>query len=386
MTKITLNLIMFILLLYACNKTNNIENIAISPNEFIPKKIKISDFSEDLSYIFLSDNIPIAWIYSIQYFDNKYILGIKPQQLVVFDNQGNYLHSIGKMGRGPGEYQYAFNFALNDKDKEIYILDKNKILVFSIDGNYKRDIDISSFEGSFDAIGYKESNIYLFENIKFGQAKFNWLIINIKGEKIFLKTNNIPKFKTHSTELINVMFKSNNHYCYWNSLNDTIFDVFANEYKSRYQFLDDSYRITLENIGDRNLYSNKIFIPRRFWESKQFLFFNYYMESKSGFGLFDKSNQKFFSLEQKKNPSGGKGYINDLDGGVNFKPLEFLYINNHEYLVGWTDTYKLKTYLKSEAFQSSTPKYPEKKKELERQANSLDENDNPVLMLVKLKN
>ena len=60
--------------------------------------------------------------------------------------------------------------------------------------------------------------------------------------------------------------------------------------------------------------------------------------------------------------------------------------NQNEFLISWTDAYKLKTYLKSEAFQSSTPKYPEKKKELERQANSLDENDNPVLMLVKLKN
>jgi hypothetical protein len=33
-----------------------------------------------------------------------------------------------------------------------------------------------------------------------------------------------------------------------------------------------------------------------------------------------------------------------------------------------------------------TSKYPEKKKELEKLANSLNENANPVLMLVKLKN
>ena len=32
-----------------------------------------------------------------------------------------------------------------------------------------------------------------------------------------------------------------------------------------------------------------------------------------------------------------------------------------------------------------TPKYSEKKKALEKLANSLDENDNPVLMIVKLK-
>jgi hypothetical protein len=39
----------------------------------------------------------------------------------------------------------------------------------------------------------------------------------------------------------------------------------------------------------------------------------------------------------------------------------------------------------SEEFKNSTPKYPEKKKELEKLASSLDENDNPVLMLIQLK-
>ncbi len=47
--------------------------------------------------------------------------------------------------------------------------------------------------------------------------------------------------------------------------------------------------------------------------------------------------------------------------------------------------YELKQYVESDAFKNSTPKYPEKKKQLEQLANSLNENDNPVLMLVKLK-
>jgi len=44
----------------------------------------------------------------------------------------------------------------------------------------------------------------------------------------------------------------------------------------------------------------------------------------------------------------------------------------------------LKKYITSEAFQNST-QFPEKKKELEKLANSLKETDNPVLVLVKLK-
>jgi len=48
-------------------------------------------------------------------------------------------------------------------------------------------------------------------------------------------------------------------------------------------------------------------------------------------------------------------------------------------------SYELKAHISTESFKNSTPKYPEKKKELEKLAYSLDENDNPVLMLVKLK-
>ena len=51
----------------------------------------------------------------------------------------------------------------------------------------------------------------------------------------------------------------------------------------------------------------------------------------------------------------------------------------------WIDAYIIKEHVASEASKNSNPKFPEKKKELEKLAASLDENDNPVLMLVKLK-
>ncbi|MGV8091740.1 MAG: hypothetical protein AB2L24_07745 [Mangrovibacterium sp.] len=46
--------------------------------------------------------------------------------------------------------------------------------------------------------------------------------------------------------------------------------------------------------------------------------------------------------------------------------------------------FQLKAHVASDEFKNSTPQYPEKKKELEKLANSLSENDNPVLMLMKL--
>ena len=77
-----------------------------------------------------------------------------------------------------------------------------------------------------------------------------------------------------------------------------------------------------------------------------------------------------------------RGIINDIDGGPS---LFFKMAKDKNTVISWINAYELKDYVRSEDFKNSTPKYPEKKTELEKLANSLDENDNPVLMLVKLK-
>ena len=46
---------------------------------------------------------------------------------------------------------------------------------------------------------------------------------------------------------------------------------------------------------------------------------------------------------------------------------------------------KLKNYISSDAFKSSNPKNPDKKKELEKLAKKIKETDNPILILIKIK-
>ena len=84
--------------------------------------------------------------------------------------------------------------------------------------------------------------------------------------------------------------------------------------------------------------------------------------------------QVFINAEQ--------GIINDLDGGPDILPET---IKDDKTLISWIDALKLRAHVTSEAFKNSIPKYPEKKKELEKLANSLKETDNPVLIIVKLK-
>jgi len=84
--------------------------------------------------------------------------------------------------------------------------------------------------------------------------------------------------------------------------------------------------------------------------------------------------QAFINAEQ--------GLINDLDGGPAIQPKT---IKDDNTVISWTEAINIKKHVSSEAFKDSNPIYPGKKKELEKLANSLKETDNPVLILVRLK-
>ena len=79
----------------------------------------------------------------------------------------------------------------------------------------------------------------------------------------------------------------------------------------------------------------------------------------------------------------GEGIADDLDGGPNILPL---ITKNDNTIVTLIDAITLKKYIASNEFNKSTPKYPDKKKELEKLATRMKETDNPILVLVKLEN
>ena len=78
-------------------------------------------------------------------------------------------------------------------------------------------------------------------------------------------------------------------------------------------------------------------------------------------------------------------YIPLESSNIAFMPEFYMKDNKNEYVGAYIDAFQLKVHVASAAFKSSTPKCPEKKKELAKLANSLKDDDNPVLMLVRLK-
>ena len=73
--------------------------------------------------------------------ENIYILDLNQRQVRVFDRKGKYLRNIGKLGQGPGEFQYPGQIIITP-NREFVICDPmvRKLFFYSLEGVFRRNI------------------------------------------------------------------------------------------------------------------------------------------------------------------------------------------------------------------------------------------------------
>lgn len=359
----------------------NIENATL-------KNEKLSTFSEGITYIPLQNKVPINYIQKIL-ISKIYIVVVELRNIFLFDISGNYIREIGSRGRGPGEFQYIIDVAYDFYANGIYILTSNKqILKYSINGNY---IETFSFaqQIDFDKISsLDEDLIVLSSGNSNGTDNFNWIVINEKGIIVNSKVNHQQfNYPQKTANLYSHLICNSNKQClYLSQFNDTIFVIKPNEFYPKYiipqnRIEIDEYLNQAKLAREGKNLDRRVLLPINLIETKNYIFYEYYLERKTHLVYYNKVLNITYKIKNNNNTA----FENDIDGGFSFLPKYLVEIGNSEYFLNWIETYKFKEYIKSEKFKTSQYKYPEKKKELEKLADNLRENDNPVLMLVKLK-
>ncbi len=111
------------------------------------------------------------------------------------------------------------------------------------------------------------------------------------------------------------------------------------------------------------------------------MFYRYYNEKTNYLIALDKithEKKNIFTTMVGDQPE----YINDdIVGGVDFE-LKFCV---DDVLYSWVNAITLKDYVTSEKFKNSIVKNPEKKEDIQKLADSLDEAGNPVFIVVTPK-
>jgi hypothetical protein len=365
------------------------EILQIDPRTFTQTDFLLSEIADDINYIPLDNGIPLGAIGSLKFINNSIYLSVNGMHLLKFDRTGKKPMPIGKEGRGPGEYFFCASYTVDPKTENIYILGKkDALMVYSPLGKFIREFQLPQCtDGSlFHSIEFINSDIFLAQYVALGRSQYNWMIIDTTGNMISKKPNFLPPFESRTGQFGGVN-KFKDRINYWDIYNDTVFTISQdNSFKPAAIFPPGNYRRRQEDIkvSSPKQYMDevsKICMTLNLIETENFWVYKYRFNL-YGVAFIDKRSK---ITKASLHPTETWGINNDIDMGPVFLPEAYLYENGNEYIVGIVPSYKIIEHSASATFKASTPKDPDKKKQLEKMANSLEETDNPVLILVKLK-
>jgi hypothetical protein len=322
---------------------------------------------------------------------NKLVIGERDYlmqrftSILEFQNDGKFISRIGTQGRGPNEFTAAHDVNICETNHDIYLLARwqKKFFVYSESGKLLRTFPITFSPSGFQFI---DDKILCYSENHMGDIQNSYTLIDTNGKVIKHFPNKYP-FKNHDAYGIegeNLFYRFDNKLFKKEVYSDTIY-LYNNEKFTPHIVIQVGDKLispkARAEFESRYLAENFI-IPLNLFEFGDYVYYEfvYKFVVPNDVLIYSFIGSKITNFKAMINT--GQGFTNDLDGGLNIVPKT---IRDDNTIVGWVDALKLKDYVASEVFKNSTPKYPEKKKELEKVATRLKETDNPVLVLVKMK-
>lgn len=381
----TITLIILSNIVLSCDRQQETKTVMVAKNINNSSVLNISDYATDIEYIKLetADHILLTGGEQIAVTSENIITFGK--ECLVFSRNGAFKKKISNLGKGPGEYLSARNAYMFPENKLIYFPSTayDKINVYSLENEL-----IYQCERSQTFLYLRNVNQELFAGYRAfqqGDAEWNLLLHDCNGDSISYMPNYYPydgvSRMVFSEE--GLFYYLDNQLHFKEAYSDTIY-IFNTEGKERPKYVLDlgNYSVTPEVRKDgqtfMNLFFDNLFAISGLFESDNYLIFKYHYNRNQNMMIYCKSTSSIENFTSGKNSAG---IPNDLDNGLNFFPT---YNDNNEFFQ-LINAYDLIAHVATEEFKNSSPEYPEKKKELEVLAASLDESDNPVLMLIKLE-
>ncbi len=401
-------LILTMILLCSCGSKSTHDN----NNSFIkidlfsePSSVisNLSDIASNVEYVPLqtSENSMVSTISNVKTNGDIIIVSsfsFSNPELICFDRNGRYLKKLSKYGRGPGEYFVIGDFDINYKANILVLLSNTIIMVYDIIGNefvFNKSLNYNStYYNRIDKINFiPGQNNILLSYLSTTFEKFRNLVINLNGDTLDTRLNNY-KFTIDPTQgkeqqvlaspYENISYNYNNSLHFRDWFSDTVFTIGQSNSIIPYlrfnsngkQFNPDDLAklYVLQHSGGS--YPDDYVTVDFIMESPRYIVYNYTYKKATIYELHDKVMNKKIGIRTKP------FLEDDITGGLNVEPK----LSFNGKLYSWVEAIDLKNHVSSEEFKTSVVKNPKKKQDLETLANTLKETDNPVLVVVTLKN
>lgn len=286
---------------------------------------------------------------------------------------GKFIRKIGEYGHGPNGFMNAINAYTKNGQVLISAIGWDfATLEYSTNGDIINKVkvqryprDIAWLKGNYYALFYmKSSNKDNLQLLIYDQ-KNQKEIWKFYDNRDFKETNKYTYFGTHFYRFDDQLFMKE-------FFNDTIFQIKEEKMLPKYLFESGRYSPPFyeKSTFDFTKYHNISSII----ETENWIFFVLNFQKRTHYCCFDKKANKIKITGGITDNCGG--FENDIDGFVPFRPQT---LSDKNELVGFVYPYQIKQWF--EENQNKAIQIPSKFKYFK----NIQMNDNPVLMLVKLK-
>jgi hypothetical protein len=361
------------------------------------KTINLSDIALEVRYIQLETKKNALISRKPNYFFSRNFIFVNNfDHILVYDYSGKFIRQIGAPGRGPNEIISISTISVIDKEQVIAVQTSGsrKLIFFSFDGKLIKSIPLPGNE--FEIHVLNMNKFLLNYRCILGNEDYLYVLSNESWDTIstinnhFKWVNNTDLTGRIGYSVFRPFFNYKDKVRFKSMYNDTVFTVVDDKIEPVYFINLGKYRLPNELRPE----SPHSVLRFRKGNERQFYYFASVMESgemifitTENYSADIDKNIIFYSntaegsllINESKEPSG---LINDWDGGAEFWPEGN--VSDNEIFMPLSSM-TLKNILIKKAFSKATIRFPEKKKALSEMIEKLNETDNPVLMLVKLR-
>lgn len=363
---------------------------------------------------FLLDIVPYP---SIAFKDDLFLMRGGKRRFT-FDRSGKFLHQIGELGQGPGEYTSSSNSFFAVDKPAIYVEDFHKLIEYDYNGDHITSIHTQKIErgdrkiiiADISSVG---KNLFVGTIHNNGKNKDKYFIFNREGEIVKNLPNRVlfdrVKESASSYDTALIPFRVEGKLYLKDFVNDTLYVLNDNlEMKPAYVFDLGPYTYPLEYlekrtkkivpfkeaflfasssaiIGTPGFFFYQIRVPDIFSKPKTGRLFNpltgkAITEGAIVYGIYDikRKTNKLLDTDIFLQ----RGIVNDMNGGLSIFPK--YYAGENTIIDLWYPEDMLEM-LTDEYFKAQTIKDPKGHQRLIEILKMLKEDDNPVMVIAKMK-
>lgn len=379
-------LIAFIFVLISCNTQNSDKHGSFADQPYIIdlekgigniESVQLSTIGKTLEYIPLeTDTACLLRSIENAAIGDSFVFVTDGTKLFQFDKKGEFLRQIGSAGRGPGEYSRIADFIIDENRREVYVLSSRKVLTYGYDGQFKKEFTTDFPSSQFIM---RDGNSFVFHpfNLPMGTSEpvYSWYFIDKSGIVQMKLVNTLKRVNKAVIVPYSPLYMYNGTPHFMEFGVDTLYN-FDNNVKKPYAI----FHLGNIKMPPDPTMSEVPAINGKVWvsgvrETKKSLFIKIWWDLSDSITncIYDKSSSGFSVLKDN-------GFVNDIDGGVVFWPVE---IPDNNTLIGYAEAYDLIKHIKNDQMPNSKAVDRRKADHLKSIGKQLNENSNPVLIVLR---